>query len=531
MSGLKPIGSEKLQGMDKLQRIMEIARFNENIPQRVNETAKSEYNITLADGNTYEIVRERQGYIIKSYISESITDYIEPMRERKYFSSYSQALKRLNLMAKELNTLHENEEEISLLGEQKKKFILKQNKKKGTTPPAVDSPSPAPTLPEITPPAEGGPVGEIPPPDLGGTEGDIPPPVDADMGSDMPSPVDADMGGDMPSPVDADMGGDMPPPVDADMGGDMGGDMPPPVDADMGGDMGGDMPPPSDEDEGGEMGKPKNKGISDFKRIQILVGKLSQKIRSYEESEDLSAKDIKYIINSILSAINVEVLDEDDIEQIISKLEGTEDENEGGDFEEEDSTEDDTSVDQGVEVPAPTPPEGEMGEEYNTYGEAFNDYLGSAYSKAMSDDLEEDYDLDNVDETFQSYSKKYKDNDSNYFSPSDSLNGPYSDETESDMDIRRKLRQRPSNSFYHMNHGTYNESKIDKILSGYFSINENEVHQKFAKHASTRFQIEKVKEFLIENPQALFMGKSTKGNLIFKNKNKEIKITKSGIIL
>ena len=106
MSGLKPIGSEKLQGMDKLQRIMEIARFNENIPQRVNETARSEYNITLADGNTYEIVRERQGYIIKSYISESITDYIEPMRERKYFSSYSQALKRLNLMAKELNTLH-----------------------------------------------------------------------------------------------------------------------------------------------------------------------------------------------------------------------------------------------------------------------------------------------------------------------------------------------------------------------------------------------------------------------------------------
>ena len=516
MSGLKPIGSEKLQGMDKLRRIMEIARFNENIPERVNETAKSEYNITLADGNTYEIVRERQGYIIKSYISESENGYMEPIRERKYFSSYSQALKRLNLMAKELNSLHENEEEISLLGEQKKKFILKQNKKKGTTPPPVDTPAPAPTLPEI------------PPPDLGGTGGDIPPPVDADMGADMPSPVDADMGGDMPAPVDADMGGDMPAPVDADMGGDMGGDMPPPVDADMGGDMGGDMPPPSDEDGGDEISKPKNKGISDFKRIQILVGKLSQKIRSYEESEDLSAKDIKYIINSILSAINVEVLDEDDIEQIISKLEGTE-EDEGGDFEEENSTENDTSVDQGVEVSAPTPPEGEIGEEYNTYGEAFNDYLGSAYANAMSDELEEDYDVNDTEDGFQNFRKKYEKRNS--FSQSDSFNGPYFDDSESDMELRRKLRQRPSNSFYHMNHGTYNESKIDKILSGYFSINESEVDQKYRKYASNEFQIGSVKDFLMENPQAIFMGKSTKGNLIFKNKNKQIKITESGRII
>ena len=53
MSGIKPIGSEKLQGMDKIKRIMEIARFNENIPNSINETAKSEYKIDLADGNTY----------------------------------------------------------------------------------------------------------------------------------------------------------------------------------------------------------------------------------------------------------------------------------------------------------------------------------------------------------------------------------------------------------------------------------------------------------------------------------------------
>ena len=87
MGDLKPIGSEKLQGQDKLKRIMEIARFNEVIPNRINETAKSEYVIGLADGNKYEIIKERQGYIIKKTISESETDYIEPMKNRKYFKS------------------------------------------------------------------------------------------------------------------------------------------------------------------------------------------------------------------------------------------------------------------------------------------------------------------------------------------------------------------------------------------------------------------------------------------------------------
>ena len=51
MGNLKPIGSEKLTGDQKLKRIMEIARFNEVIPNRINETAKSEYSIGLADGN------------------------------------------------------------------------------------------------------------------------------------------------------------------------------------------------------------------------------------------------------------------------------------------------------------------------------------------------------------------------------------------------------------------------------------------------------------------------------------------------
>jgi len=51
MSKIKPIGSEKLQGIEKLQRIMEIARYKEAIPNSINETSSIDYRITLADGN------------------------------------------------------------------------------------------------------------------------------------------------------------------------------------------------------------------------------------------------------------------------------------------------------------------------------------------------------------------------------------------------------------------------------------------------------------------------------------------------
>ena len=148
MADLKPLGSEKLEGQDKIRRIMEIARFNEALPELVNETAKSQYSRSLADGNNYEIVKERQGYIIKKTISESETDYIEPMKNRKYYNSYSQALKRLNLLAGELNRVNENEEEVSLYGEQKK-FVLKTPK------PEVEAPAaPAPVAPPAVPSPE-----------------------------------------------------------------------------------------------------------------------------------------------------------------------------------------------------------------------------------------------------------------------------------------------------------------------------------------------------------------------------------------
>ncbi len=127
MGGIKPIGSEKLQGMDKINRIMEIARYNENIPKSVNEDTSVEYKITLADGNTYRIDKEKNGYVIKKGLNESY-DYMEPMKNRKYYSSYSQAFKRLNLIAKEVNVNEGYDKNVSLFNESDDtKYYLKLN--------------------------------------------------------------------------------------------------------------------------------------------------------------------------------------------------------------------------------------------------------------------------------------------------------------------------------------------------------------------------------------------------------------------
>ena len=283
MADLKPLGSEKLEGMDKIRRILEIAHYNEKPKSQLNENETLNYTIQLADGYTYGIVKEKLGYIIKKGINESVLDYSDPIRQRKYFDSYSQAMKKLNLHAKELNRIHENDEEIPLIGEQtasKKKFVLK-TPKPATEPTPDAAPAPAPTpapTPEETP---------VPPaPEEGGEP----------MGDDM-------MGGEP-------MGGE--PMGDEMMGGEpMGGEP-----------MGGE--PMGGEPMGGEpMGGESEEGGGGFKTIQRLTGKLSQKLRAYnnQDEDGLDSQDIKYVINMVLSALDLEKLDEDDKEDILSKFE------------------------------------------------------------------------------------------------------------------------------------------------------------------------------------------------------------------
>ena len=415
MSNLKPIGSEKLTGQNKINRIMEIARFNESAPKTINENETSEYSISLADGNNYQIVRERQGYIIKKTISESETDYIEPMRNRKYYSSYSQAFKRLNLVAGELNRLNENEEGVSLYGEQKR-FTLK---------------TPKPAAPEM--PA--GPPAELP----------AAPPA-------VPSP-------------------ELPPSPMEDMGGE-------------------EMP--TDDMEGDEMPTDDMEGEDQvtFKTIQKLTGKLTQKIRVLDNSEGMTSEDIKYVINMVLSSINLGELSEEDKEDIISKFEEYEDEDYGqeDDMDGEDLT-DDSEVED-IQADMDVPVDAEMGE--GMYG-SFGD-------REMEEEEE--------DGGYGGHGKIF-----------DSIFG---------------------------------ESQVDKVISKYFEVSKSEIREHKEKQVQKTLYkksivkkiMESVKQmtetieqeleaekFVTKNLNSKFVGITNKKNLVFETNGRQFKITPNGRVL
>jgi len=405
MSDLKPLGSEKLQGQDKIKRILEISRYNEVRPSNVNETSRSEYNIALSDGNQYEIIKERQGYIIKKTISESQTDYIEPMKNRKYYPSYSQALKRLNLLTKEVNRLTENEEGTSLFGEQKK-FVLK-------TPKSSVEDEGVPTPPPAEPPSVPSP--ELPPsPDAG----------PAPMGDDETPPM----------PGGEDEGIPPAPEGEEEMGGE--------------------------EPEGGEVS---------FKMIQKLTGKLTQKMREFDNEKGLTSENIKYVINMVLSAADLKNLSEEDKEDIMSKFEEDEDMGEEGGMEdmggEEMGMEDMGMEDMGGEEMAP-------GEAAEGHGAIFDSIFGES----------------KIDKVISKYFQITK-------------------EEKKTIKENRNIRK------------TENKNIVRKKMSQVVKLSET-IEQELAS-----------KKFLEENSNFQFVGKTNKKNLVFENKDKQIKISPEGLIL
>ena len=121
---------------------------------------------------------------------------------------------------------------------------------------------------------------------------------------------------------------------------------------DMGGDIAdmdfGDEDEESEDEEGGD---------DITKKIQKLTGKIGQMLR---DKEEVDPELEKYVINSIISALHLDEMDENDKEDIISKIEGEEESEEG---EEPADTEEpaETEVSPEGEEPAETEasPEGE----------------------------------------------------------------------------------------------------------------------------------------------------------------------------
>ena len=465
MADIRPLGSERLDGIDKIKRIMEIAKYKDAVSEPVNENSTTEYNITFADGNQYGIVKERQGYIIKQFVAEGQSDYIEPMKNRKYFSGYSQALKKLNLMIKENNSLVGNDEELSLFGEQKK-FVLKTPK------PAIDAPveqaPPAPVAPPLPEP-------ELPAPDATSPEGDMDTELDMDL----------------------EMGDDQ---MDAEM----------------------DI-----------QSEPADQEQVTFKTIQKLTGKLTQKVRQFASENDMSSEDIKYVINMVLSSVDLNSLSFEDKDEILGKFESDEEgdmadmggDDMGGEDLTDDSEVEDIQADMDIENDADMVDDGAAG-----FGKVEADEQWQAAIAPALERMAVGYVAD-----------KAMDKVSNMFSSVSNNEGEIDEDEEEVTPAEKSI----------LDH-LFSESKVDKVLSKYFEVGATEKklneQKRMNKKLQTKHNVVKMMEsvkklsetfeqelasekFLEENIGFQLVGKTNKKNLVFEHGTKQTKISPEGLLV
>lgn len=284
MGDLKPIGSEKLQGDDKIKRILELTYYKQNTIKENTRSVHAELIKETVNG-VYGIVKEKDGYYVKRGLNEGTLDYIGGMfmKNKNRFSSYAEALKRLELInSQELN------EDVT-------KYVLKQNK------PKSEEPLPVPAMPEELP---------APAPEMGGDSTEMPAPEMDDATSDMGEPSVDDM----------------------------------------------------------SAGQSETSKRSDYMaEIQKFAGKLGQELR--DQQPKMESDDIKYVLNMIISAVDLDTLDEEDIDDIAKKFDRDE-ESMGEPEMNEPTPEDDMDVPSEDEVPAE--PEDDLAERISKLEELIN---------------------------------------------------------------------------------------------------------------------------------------------------------------
>ncbi len=458
MADIRPLGSERLDGIDKIKRIMEISKYKEVSNEPINENASTHYNITFADGNEYGIIKERQGYIIKQIVSEGQSNYIDQIKNRKYFSSYSQALRKLNLMIKENNSLVGNDEELSLFGEQKK-FVLRTPKPDIEAPAEQAPPMPAaPPLPEP----------ELPTPDATSPEGG----VDSELDMDLK------------------MGDDQ---MDAEM----------------------DV-----------QSEPMDQEQVTFKTIQKLTGKLTQKIRQFGSENDMSSEDIKYVINMVLSSVDLDTLSFEDKDEILGKFESDEEGDMGGDDMGGEDLTDDSEVED-IQADMDIENDADMVDDGAGFGKIEADEQWQAAIAPALERMAAGYVAD-----------KAMDKVSDMFTSTSNNEGEMEEEvTGAEKSILDHL---------------FSESKVDKVLSKYFEVSSTEKklneQKRMKKNLQSKHNVVKIMEsvkklsetfeqalaaekFLEENIGFQLVGKTNKKNLVFEHGTKQTKISPEGLLV
>ena len=207
-----------------------------------------------------------------------------------------------------------------------------------------------------------------------------------------------------------------------------------------------------------------------FKTIQKLTGKLTQKVRVLDNEEGMTSENIKYVINMVLSSLNLGELSEEDKEDIMSKFEGDSEDLGGDDMDGEDMTDDteveDIQSDMDVEIDQTQP---EMGES----------------NGAIFDSIFKESKVDKVISKYFEVSKK---------------------------EILES-RERNANKQQQIKESV--KTKMKDVV----------------KMTETFEQELAAKKFLEENINFQFVGITNKKNLVFENKTKQIKISPEGLVI
>lgn len=329
MGEIKPLGSEKLGGNEKLNRILELTYFNEKKTNN-NNGVKAEL-VKESTNGVYGIVKEKDGYYVKKGLNENTLDYIGGMfmKNKNKFNSYSEALKRMDLLSgQELN-------------EDATKYVLKQNKPKGEAAPVapeLDS-MPAPVAPaEPTPEDNAAPAEDLP------------------MGDESPISTDDELS--------------------------------------------------SDSEEGG-------KRSSYMAEVQKYSGKLGQELR--DQQDRMESDDIKYVLNMIISAVDLDKLDFDDIEEIAKKFERDEEE-EG----EEMPADEELPADD--ETPEDVAPEDDLAERMSKLEELINSKFGEDEEESELNEYSDEYSSEKVP-AFDSFTEEAEEEEEDEFDITPELDG------------------------------------------------------------------------------------------------------------
>jgi len=262
---------ETLKGKNIIDRMNQLMNYGKTKPkvEEGRNWASLEYSIQAPNGKTYGILREQHKFYIKESKTENpnVKDFEfiggNINGSKRYYTNYSHALNYLNLMLAEMNKKNPKSKGINLLECEYKPKPMEEEKE-------VDEKTVL-KLPKEQP------------------DKPAPTPAEPDESSQPKGDDGLDLGDD-----ELDLGDE-----DTEDGGD---------DLNLD-DLDGD------EDMGDEEGT--SGGGESEKEIQKLTGKLGQKMRELDQSDpDLT----KYVMNSVISALDLQDLEDKDKKQIMKKI-------------------------------------------------------------------------------------------------------------------------------------------------------------------------------------------------------------------